>query len=107
MLEQIGQLDRAYELLLKMDQEHPGIILAKARTLWKMKRYEEALELFNHQKISTDPKALLSKGRCFVNMGRHQEALKIFRSFNQRDPHVLLAIARCLQEKGGYEELTR
>ena len=71
-----------------IDDEFMGAFMEKAKSLERLKRYEEAIESYNRTIELDDPTsyALLRIGKCYEKLGNKPQALKFFHKTVHEDP---------------------
>ncbi len=79
---------RAFDYATLIDESFLGAFLEKAKTLEKLKRYEEAIACYNITMELDDPTsfALLRVGKCHERLGNHDKALKFYLKTVHEDP---------------------
>ena len=86
-----------YDEALELEPHNEVAMYGKARQLFDMGKYDDALEMIDDLLLlhPNKKKYLLSKSVCYVNMGAHEEALKLLYQLNYEDPDNL-EISRAL-----------
>lgn len=77
-----------YDEALELEPHNEKAMYGKARQLFDMEEYEDALEIFDDLLLLHPGKKnyLLSKSVCYTNMGEYDEALKLLYQLNYENP---------------------
>ncbi|MFL9843688.1 tetratricopeptide repeat protein [Flavobacterium rhizosphaerae] len=79
---------RAFDYATLIDESFLGAFLEKAKTLERLKKYQEAIDCYTITMELDDPTsfALLRVGKCYEKLGNTQKALKFYLRTVHEDP---------------------